>query len=284
MMNTRRLVSLTLSITLLLLSVSGCASQPAGQVPDMATPTTPTSTAAIAAVVTAEEPNFVLLISDEPNDIADFTELWVTISGIGFVLGDEEGIVEQTFTPTTVPLDELVGDAAIALWSGDVPEGDYTKIFIYVDEVWGVLVEPEGEIIEIKLPSNKLQLSVPVSVEGEEPTEFVFDISVFKAGNSGQYILKPQITESGQGMLYRINEQAQEQIRTERPDWAGKPDWAAQGGNKQAGDLDDETPVNAGGSPDSSGKDDEQDDDQPGRPDNVGRPPDAGRTIEDDES
>jgi len=177
----------------------------------------------IAAVITAQSPNFLLLISDEPNDIGDFSELWVTISGVGFVLGDDEGIVEQSFEPTDVPLTDLVGDAAIALWSGEVPAGDYTKIFIYVDEVWGILVDPEGEVIEIKLPSNKLQMSLPVSVDGEETTEFVFDISVFKAGNSGQYILKPQVTESGQGMLYRINDQAQERLHTGKPEWAGKP-------------------------------------------------------------
>jgi hypothetical protein len=177
----------------------------------------------VAAIVTAQSPNFLLLISDEPNDIGDFSELWVTISGVGFVLGDDEGIVEQTFEPTDVPLTELVGDAAIALWSGEVPAGDYTKIFIYVDEVWGILVDPEGEVIEIKLPSNKLQMSLPVSIDGEETTEFVFDISVIKAGNSGQYILKPQLTESGQGAAYQIQEQAQQRTRTGKPDWAGKP-------------------------------------------------------------
>ena len=44
----------------------------------------------VAAVCTAEEPNFLLLVSDEPNDIGDFSELWVTISGVGFVMEDDE--------------------------------------------------------------------------------------------------------------------------------------------------------------------------------------------------
>lgn len=280
-----RIMRYILGVTLVLAATAGCASEPYRQPQGADAPAAPASVPTAAVVASASQPNFVLLISDEPNDIADFAELWVTISGIGFVQGDEEGIIEQTFTPTTIPLDELVGDAAIALWSGEVPEGEYTKIFIYVDEVWGILVEPEGEVIEIKLPSRKLQLDLPVTVAGEEPTEFVFDISVFKAGNSGQYILKPQITESGQGKLYRINAQAHERIRTERPEWAGKPDWAIQGGEKHADQTDAETPVSAGGRPDWSGpKNDENNDDATGRPQQAGRPLGAGRDIDSDDS
>ena len=210
----------------------------------------PAKAAGVEAAVVSEgpsDPNVLLLISDEANDIADFSELSAVISGIGFVMGDGEGIIEETFEPVAVNLVGLTGEAAVALWEGYVPEGEYTKVFLYVDEVWGVLVDPEGETIEIKLPSNKLQLDVPVHIEEGEPIDFVFDISVHSAGKSGQYILKPQITESGQGMLYRINEQAQERLHTGRPDWAGK-----QGDD----DEDDE---------DEDDQDDEEDEDA-GRP------------------
>jgi len=128
-------------------------------------------------------------------------------------------------------------------------------------------VEPEGEVIEIKLPSNKLQLDMPVEVEGEEPTEFVFDISVFSAGNSGQYILRPQLTESGQGALYRINEKAQEQLRTGKPEWAGKP------GESGRPDL--------AGKPETAGTGlmTEPPDDA-GNPDDAGKPADGGKREE----
>jgi len=259
----RRYIALLVALGLAAVPVLGCA--PAA--PASSDATAPQAPELVAAVSTAEEPNFLLLISDEPNDIGDFSELWVTISGVGFVLGNEDGIIEQTFEPIDVPLNELVGEEAIALWAGDVPEGDFTKIFVYVDDVWGVLVEPEGEVIEIKLPSNKLQLDMPVEVEGEEPTEFVFDISVFEAGNSGQYILKPQLTESGQGALYRINEQAQERLRTGKPEWAGKP--------------------GESGRPESAGKPEVagtgnimEPPDDAGNPDDAGKPSDGGKREE----
>jgi predicted nucleotidyltransferase len=216
-------------------------------------PASPAEAAGVEAVVVSEgpsDPNVLLLISDEADDITDFSELSAVISGVGFVMGDGEGIIEETFEPVAVNLVDLTGEAAIALWEGYVPEGDYTKVFLYVDEVWGVLVDPEGETIEIKLPSNKLQLDVPVHIEEGEPIDFVFDISVHSAGKSGQYILKPQLTESGQGMLYRINEQAQERLHTGRPDWAGKQ------GDDDEDDEDDE---------DEDDQDDEDDEDE-GRP------------------
>ncbi len=49
---------------------------------------------------------------------------------------------------------------------------------------------------EVKLPSGRLQISKPFTV-GDNTSNFVYDITVIKAGNSGQYILKPQIAESG---------------------------------------------------------------------------------------
>jgi len=223
--------SFTLLIALLLaVTVAGCAPAQPGiadaTAPSGGAASTQTATA-VAAVCTSEQPNFLLLISDEANDIGDFSELWVTISGVGFVLGDEEGVYEQLFDESDwvdVNLVGLTGEAAVAIWSGYVPEGDYTKIFLYVEEVWGLPLEAEeDEAFEIKLPSSKLQIQLPVEVEGEEPTDFVFDISVHKAGNSGQYILKPQLSESGQGALYQIETQAQEQTRHGKPEWAGKP-------------------------------------------------------------
>ena len=277
----RRIAGL-LSSLIVITMAAGCAPAVQGGAvqPDSSSP----APVALAAVVTADEPNFVVLISDEPNDIDDFSELWVTVSGIGFVMGDGEGIIEQSFEPVDIPLTDLIGDAAIALWTGELPEGDYVKIFIYVDEVWGTLVEPEGEVVEIKLPSNKLQLDMPFDVGEEETTEFVFDISVFKAGNSGQYILKPQLTESGQGQQYRINEQAHERIQLGRPDWAGKPEWAAQGGEKQSGSANTNQNSAAAGKPEWTDDEDEGGEKPaPGRPDDgVGRPEGAGRPADDE--
>ena len=225
----KKAFALIITLVLTALPLAGCA------VTDATTPA-PNGQEAVAGSTTPaeEDVNFRLLISDEPNDIGDFEELWVTISGIGFVQGDDEGVIEVAVPTVDVNLVAFQGLDAIDAWEGYVPEGDYTKIFLYVDEVWGFLVPPEGEeevgeAIEIKLPSNKLQLKLPFTV-GDEPegeaAEFVFDITVHSAGNSGQYILKPQLTESGEGKQYRLLEHTEERIRKGKPDWAGKPDGA----------------------------------------------------------
>jgi len=79
-----------------------------------------------------------------------------------------------------------------------------------VDNVTGILkkvgVENQpGDDATIKLPSGKLQISIPFMVTrtGDNSTvDFVFDITIIKAGNSGKYILKPQIGESGPDQPY----------------------------------------------------------------------------------
>lgn len=216
-------LALLLALVLGTAQLAACAA-PAGEAVSPGTETNVN----LEGVEQNAEPNFRLLVSDEPNDIGDFEELWVTISGIGFVQGDEECVIEEVIEPPIeVNLVELQGEDAVMPWEGYIPEGDYTKIFLYVDTtVTGVLVEG-GEEIEIKLPSNKLQLKLPFTV-GDEPegeaAEFVFDITVHSAGNSGQYILKPQLTESGEGQQYRILEHTEERIRTGKPEWAGNPE------------------------------------------------------------
>ncbi len=148
---------------------------------------------------TGETVNFRLLISDEANAIGDFVELNVTITSIGVHQGGESASwTEFELDPAeTVDLVELQDTNATAIWSGQLDNGDYTKIFIYVSDVEGVLNEDiEGEYT-VKLPGGKLHISQPFEVTDGEVTEFVYDITVVKAGGSGQYIIQPQIAESG---------------------------------------------------------------------------------------
>jgi hypothetical protein len=143
------------------------------------------------------EGNFAFLISDEVNNIGDFEELNISISRVGIHLtGEDEKIIE--FEPGTQAIDltELQGNRAQEVWRGDVPEGEYSKVFLEVSEVSGILVE-SGNEIEIKLPSGKLQISKPFKVESDKLISFVYDLTVVKAGKNGQYILKPQVGQSG---------------------------------------------------------------------------------------
>jgi len=146
--------------------------------------------------------NFQFLISDEVIAITDFSKLELSIDKIGLQKGGESGSwTELEPAVSTVDLVELQGLNATEIWSGDIDPGQYTKVFIYVDGVTAIL--KTGETTDIFLPSGKIQMSVPFviaedgTVEAESPVSFVYDITVLKAGQSGQYLLQPQVEESG---------------------------------------------------------------------------------------
>jgi hypothetical protein len=155
--------------------------------------------------------NFRLLVSDEVNAIGDFSELWVTISTIGVhQAGNRETWLrfsppvpdgENAFAVNLVP---LAGKVAQEVWSGTIPPGDYTKAFVYVDAVSGTLAA-NGQQVALTLPSGKLQISKPFSVENGTTTAFVYDLTVVStgAGQGGDdYLLKPQLSESGADQEY----------------------------------------------------------------------------------
>ena len=162
----------------------------------------PTPTPTPAPVTTTGIDNFRLLISDDVNAIEDFEHLYVTITSVGVHQSGESGgwhILDPEPNPdgdnvTGIDLKPLVGQNALAIWSGTLPEGEYTKVFIYVESVKGIL--NGGAELEIKLPSGKLQISKPFTI-GDDVVNFVYDITVIKTGKSDKYILKPQIAQSG---------------------------------------------------------------------------------------
>ena len=146
------------------------------------------------------EGNFVFLISDEVNTIGDFSSLNVTISKIGLLpAGDSEQWAQFDPQVKGVDLTLVQGDETEEIWRGNVTEGQYTKIFIHVADVQGVLKET-GQKVEVKLPSQKLQMSKSFQIAADTVTSFTYDLTVVDAGSpqSGiKYILKPQISESG---------------------------------------------------------------------------------------
>ncbi|MFC5368487.1 DUF4382 domain-containing protein [Salinirubrum litoreum] len=95
----------------------------------------------------------------------------------------------------TVDLTRLQGANATRLTSMNVSNGTYSKVFVYVSEINATL--ENGEQVNVKLPSEKLQLNTEFTVGNGEAVDFVFDITVKKAGNSGKYILQPVVSESG---------------------------------------------------------------------------------------
>jgi hypothetical protein len=142
--------------------------------------------------------NFAFMVSDEENDIGDFSSLYITVDKVVLLMtGGTEQLVEFRPEVKEFDLTLLPGDQTLKLWQGDIPEGRYTKIFLYVTEVRGILKDTQEEIFA-KLPSGKLQLNYSFSVTEEATTGFIFDITVVKAGQgSEKYLLKPQASESG---------------------------------------------------------------------------------------
>jgi hypothetical protein len=157
----------------------------------------PPATAVVSTVVPDTSGNFILLVSDAPNAIGDFRSLTMTISKVYLQSKGtgSDGWFEFEPVLPTVDLTQLQGDAFQEVWRGSVPPGDYQKVVIYTTDVTGVLVS--GQQQTVKLPSDKLQVSVPFSIGTDSPVSFTFDVTVFATGNSGKYILTPQADQSG---------------------------------------------------------------------------------------
>lgn len=185
----------------------------------------PATTVPPASGDSSQDVNFRLLISDEPNAIDDFEELWVTISVIGLAPADGSTTGQTEITldpPISVNLVELTDENAVAAWEGYIPEGEYAKVFLYVDSVDGLLAGSE-DVINIKLPSNKLQLDHTFAIEeGDDGrvTNFVYDITVIRAGNSGMYLLQPQLGQSGPDREFKLQERTEKRVSL-----GGPPEW-----------------------------------------------------------
>jgi hypothetical protein len=140
--------------------------------------------------------NFVFQISDAVNAIADFSSVNVTITKIGIL--SDSGWIEFAPEISTVDLVKLPGEKTQVIWRGDMPDGDYRKVFVYVSNVQGVL--KSGQVVDIKLPGNKLQINNDFSVSADAVTSFTFDITVKATGNPKhdlKYQLSPQADQSG---------------------------------------------------------------------------------------
>lgn len=177
-------------------------------------PSTPQTTPGLTIEPTPQAPvqyiaqarvdgNFIFLVSDEVNAIAEFSNLYVTIERVSLLQGGESPRWME-FTPEVKEFDLtlLPGEKTQALWRGDIPEGQYTGVSIEVAGVRGIR-ESGGDIIDIKLPSNRLHLDLKdksFAVSPDNITSFTYDLTVVNTGNAkegGKYLLKPQINESG---------------------------------------------------------------------------------------
>lgn len=107
---------------------------------------------------------------------------------------DDSGFTVVALDDATVDLTQVLGDDATAVFDGEIPAGSYEKIELEVSDVEGIV---NGEAVDVKLPSEKLQITNDFEVTPDEPVDFVFDINVVKRGPNNGYILRPVISGSG---------------------------------------------------------------------------------------
>ncbi len=229
-MNTQTLLTILAAVTLVLAGCSGTTPADGGATPEDDTAdgedgtTEPTDD-------DSEQTNDItgtvaFYLSDKPSQIDDFRHLNVTIDRVGFHRAEStttatpNATATATATNTTtaasedaeesdekageitrevdarsVDLTRLKGENATLIGTPQIPAGNYTKVFVYVDSINATLTD--GSTTNVKLPSQKLQLTKGFTLEPNGTVSFVYDISIFEAGNSGKYILKPVISESG---------------------------------------------------------------------------------------
>jgi hypothetical protein len=153
------------------------------------------------------------LLSDDDSEvtaIGDFESVIITVSGIGFQQGGESGswVEPDDYEPWTGDLLDLMGTNATVIWEGYIDAGYYHKAFIYVSNVTGNLTpEAGGGEADIWIPSDKFQITMPeipfTVTESGAIEGFIFDVTVVKSGDSGQYLITPQVAESGPDQEYR---------------------------------------------------------------------------------
>ncbi|MFC6992839.1 DUF4382 domain-containing protein [Haladaptatus sp. GCM10025707] len=114
--------------------------------------------------------------------------------------GDDSGWETYEVDSKTFDLTELQGENAQKLAAFDLESGTYTEVRLHISDVDGTL--KDGEEVSVKLPSDTLKIKSEFTLDAESEVDFVYDISVRSAGNSGKYVIQPVVKESGVNVPY----------------------------------------------------------------------------------
>lgn len=155
------------------------------------------SVSLVACSTPTSQSSLAVYVSDAPADINSFDYVNVTFDSVRIFPEDGQPQRVAVDNLSAVNLREVQGEARSYLLNSSVNPGNYTSMELYVDTVDASI---DQEDVEVKVPSEKLQLNKPFAVAPGETTEFVFDIQVVLRGNEANnqgYILRPNIGESG---------------------------------------------------------------------------------------
>jgi len=148
------------------------------------------------AAPTVAQANFKLVLSDPENCFRDFDSLKITITSVGVLHGDEWEFWEVIkLDPTkVVDLVSLSGDGAQEICSDILPQGRYSRVFIYIENAVGTV---EGADVEVISPSGNLYIAKPFVVNADDSmVDFVYGITIVALGNEQtgvKYILLPEV-------------------------------------------------------------------------------------------
>lgn len=131
-------------------------------------------------------------VTESPTETEDGSAATESDAG-GEADREERGFTVVALDGATVDLTRLIGAKASGVFAGELETGRYTKIELYAAEAVGIV---EGEQVDVKVPSGKLMLTEPFSVDAGGTVSVVFDINVVKKGPTG-YSLLPVVSESG---------------------------------------------------------------------------------------
>jgi hypothetical protein len=138
----------------------------------------------------------VLLVSDEEANIGDFSSVKVTFDSARIFFEDEnKGFKEMPLNDAQADLVQLIGETALPVGELQLEAGNYSKIELEVKAIEAYLIS--GDLADVKVPSEKLMITRPFTIDANTETRFVFDIQVVKKGQTYEYNLLPNIAKSG---------------------------------------------------------------------------------------
>ncbi len=163
----------------------------------MAVSPSPTEPPTMMVASAAPNGNFAFLVTDAINAIDEFSKLDIIVDKISLLTdGTTSGWVDFVPEVKQFDLTRLPNGVTQQLWQGHIPEGQYTRVRLYINQAAGTL-KSDGNVVDIKIPSDKVQFDMPTSfnVSTANVTSFTYDLTIFNTGRGQggeRYLLKPQ--------------------------------------------------------------------------------------------